>query len=112
MSPDEFRRIGYELVDRIAQFLGDISAMPVTKGEPPSVVRHAVGDRHLPEIGQDPDVLVSRAADLVFEHSLLNGHPKFWGYITSSAAPIGALGDLLAASVNANAGAWSKNLAT
>jgi glutamate/tyrosine decarboxylase-like PLP-dependent enzyme len=28
------------------------------------------------------------------------------GYITSSAAPIGALGDLLAASVNANVGGW------
>ena len=38
-------------------------------------------------------------------HSLLNGHPKFLGYITSSAAPIGALADLLAAAVNPNVGA-------
>jgi glutamate/tyrosine decarboxylase-like PLP-dependent enzyme len=36
----------------------------------------------------------------------LNGHPRFWGYITSSAAPIGALGDMLAAAVNPNVGAW------
>jgi glutamate/tyrosine decarboxylase-like PLP-dependent enzyme len=34
----------------------------------------------------------------------LNGHPKFFGFITSSAAPIGALADLLAASVNPNVG--------
>jgi glutamate/tyrosine decarboxylase-like PLP-dependent enzyme len=43
----------------------------------------------------------------MFENSLLNGHPRFWGYITSSAAPIGALGDLLASAVNPNLGGWS-----
>src|SRR6185369_6729573 len=35
-----------------------------------------------------------------------NGHPSFWGYITSSATPIGALADLLAATVNPNVGAY------
>src|SRR5262249_61195197 len=34
------------------------------------------------------------------------GHPRFFGYITSSPAPVGALGDLLASAVNANVGAW------
>lgn len=52
-------------------------------------------------------MLLERATGLVLEHSLLNGHPRFWGYITSSAAPIGALADLLAASVNSNTGVWS-----
>ena len=33
--------------------------------------------------------------------------PRFFGYITASAAPIGILGDLLAAAVNPNVGAWS-----
>ena len=42
---------------------------------------------------------------MLFNHSLLNGHPKFFGYITSSPAPIGALADLLAAAVNPNVGA-------
>jgi glutamate/tyrosine decarboxylase-like PLP-dependent enzyme len=46
------------------------------------------------------------AIDLLFEHSLFNSHPRFYGYITSSAAPIGMLADLLAAAVNANVGAW------
>ena len=50
--------------------------------------------------------LLDEAADLLFGHSLFNGHPRFFGYITSSPAPIGALGDLLAAAVNPNVGAW------
>ncbi|HEY7516288.1 MAG TPA: aminotransferase class V-fold PLP-dependent enzyme, partial [Vicinamibacteria bacterium] len=36
-----------------------------------------------------------------------NGHPRFFGYITSSAAPLGMLGDLLSSAVNANVGAWT-----
>ncbi|MFV1979847.1 MAG: aspartate aminotransferase family protein [Rhodothermia bacterium] len=107
MTPEEFRKVGHRLVDRIAHFLGDIRSLPVTKGEPPSVVRQAIGDRPLPSTGEPADVLVEHAAELIIEHSLFNGHPRFWGYITSSAAPIGALADLLAASVNSNAGAWS-----
>jgi glutamate/tyrosine decarboxylase-like PLP-dependent enzyme len=46
-----------------------------------------------------------RSCCLLFDHSLLNGHPKFSGYITSSPAPIGTLADLLAAAVNPNVGA-------
>src|SRR5262249_25650562 len=53
------------------------------------------------------DFLLEDTADLVISHSLFNGHPRFLGYITSSAAPIGALGDLLAAAINPNVGAWA-----
>jgi glutamate/tyrosine decarboxylase-like PLP-dependent enzyme len=48
--------------------------------------------------------LLDEAVDLLFDHSVFNGHPRFMGFITSSAAPIGALGDLLAAAVNPNVG--------
>ena len=53
-----------------------------------------------------PRALLERATELLFEHSLFNGHPRFFGYITSSPAPIGVLGDLLAAAINQNVGAW------
>ncbi|MDH5382638.1 MAG: pyridoxal-dependent decarboxylase, partial [Cyclobacteriaceae bacterium] len=64
-----------------------------------------MGTSLLPEKGLDADVLLSKTTDLFLNHSLQNGHPKFMGYITSSAAPIGILADLLAASVNPNVGA-------
>ena len=44
---------------------------------------------------------------MLFDHSTFNGHPRFFGYITSSPAPIGMFGDLLAAAVNANIGGWA-----
>jgi hypothetical protein len=45
-----------------------------------------------------------KAAELLFDHSVFNGHSRFMGYITFSAASIGALGDVLAAAINPNVG--------
>jgi glutamate/tyrosine decarboxylase-like PLP-dependent enzyme len=107
ISSEEFRIAGHRLVDRIAAFFDTLHRRPVTPGETPHVVREALGaELGLPLHGADPAQLLDRATDLMFEHSLFNAHPRFWGYVTSSAAPIGALGDLLAAATNPNAGAW------
>jgi aromatic-L-amino-acid/L-tryptophan decarboxylase len=103
----EFRKLGYQLVDRVADFLDSLPTRPVTPGESPSEVRQNLGaERPLPRDGTEAASLLNRAADLLFDHSLFNGHPRFWGYVTSSAAPVGALGELLAAAVNPNVGAW------
>jgi glutamate/tyrosine decarboxylase-like PLP-dependent enzyme len=107
MSSEEFRELATQLIDRIAGFLDSLPKRPVTRAESPAVVRQALeAQRTLPRQGADPAQLLHHAADLLFDHSLFNGHPRFWGYITSSAAPIGALGELLAAVVNPNVGAW------
>jgi aromatic-L-amino-acid/L-tryptophan decarboxylase len=108
MDSAQFRVAGHQLVDRIADLLGSLADRSVNPAESPKVVREILdGDRPLPRQGEDANVLLKRAADLLFDHSLFNGHPRFWGYITSSAAPIGALGDLLASAVNPNVGAWA-----
>jgi aromatic-L-amino-acid decarboxylase len=106
MEPEEFRQLGHEVIDRIADLLGSIRDRPLTPGETPAEVRAVLGRGSLPARGAEPAALLAQTASLLFEHSLWSGHPRFMGYITSSAAPIGALGDLLAASINANVGGW------
>src|SRR5690242_3437288 len=107
MSAGEFRAVGHRLVDRVAEFLESLPERPVVPDESPEDVRRALGaDRPLPQQGTDAAKLMDHAADLLFQHSLFNGHPRFWAYITSSAAPIGALADLLASAVNPNLGGW------
>ncbi len=105
MTGEQFRRNGYALVDNLATFLDNITQKSVTTGESPETIQQLLGSAGLPEKGEDPSILVSRATELLVNHSLLNGHPKFLGYITGAGAPIGALGDLLAATVNPNVGA-------
>ncbi len=106
MDAEKFRELGHGLVDRIADFYAGLDRRKVTPGEPVEQVRQVLGRRELPARGALPEEILARAADLVIEHSLHNGHPRFFGYITSSAAPLGALGDLLAAAVNPNVGGW------
>ena len=107
LSADRFRASGHKLVDRIAAHLETLAQEPVTRGETPGQVRAALGRAPLPAQGADPDRLLEETAELLFAHSLYNGHPRFFGYITSSAAPIGMLGDLLGAAVNPNCGGFS-----
>ena len=102
---NEFRKIGHQLIDTIAEFIDTIDQRPVAPAKTKSQWSNWAGSSTLPDAGQSPEEIISNAARLLFNHSLLNGHPKFLGYITSSAAPIGALADLLAASVNPNVGA-------
>ncbi len=107
MEPEEFRRLGYKVIDKIADFFASLPQRPVTPNESPAQVRDILGDRSLPDYGTPSDHLLEEISELLFDHSLLNGHPRFMGYVTSSPAPIGALGDLLAAAVNPNVGAWN-----
>ena len=100
-----FKKLGRRLIDSIATFFDTIGDRPVTTGETSVQLQNLLGNEPLPEHGIAAEKLISKSSELLFNHSLLNGHPKFMGYITSSPAPMGALADLLAASVNPNIGA-------
>ena len=105
ISNQNFKEIGYQLIDEIADFINTIEEKPVTTGESPKQIQDLLGNVSLPENGTSASELLSKTSDLLLNHSLLNGHPKFMGYITSSPAPMGMLADLLAAAVNSNVGA-------
>lgn len=107
MQSDEYRAVGHQLIDRIADYLANADNMPVSHNRSQVEIMASLGDRGLPEQGQDVASLLNRSSDLLFEHSVHLGHPRFWGYISGAPAPIGSLGDLLAAAVNPNVGGWS-----
>src|SRR3982750_1692139 len=108
MDAETFRTLGPRLVDQLAAALEAVPRGPVTRDESPATVREALGlSGPLPEAGTDPAVLLEQTTRLLFEHSLFNAHPRFFGYITASPAPIGMLGDFLAAALNPTVAAWT-----
>src|SRR5262245_52104148 len=108
MTAATFRTLGHRLVDQVAELLESVPLRPVTRDESPSAVREALGlTDPLPEQGTDAGVLLEQTAARLFDHSLFNAHPRFFGYITAPPAPIGVLGELLAAALNPNVGAWN-----
>jgi aromatic-L-amino-acid decarboxylase len=109
LDPDRFRALGHRLVDELAELLTEIrspASRPVVPRQSPADVQAAVGDAPLPEEGAEPDAVLRDATALLLDRSLLVGHPRFWGYVCGSPAPLGILGDLLAAAINPNVGGW------
>jgi aromatic-L-amino-acid/L-tryptophan decarboxylase len=107
MSAAEFRTLGHALVDQLAGFLESLPDRPVRPSGTPDDLRALLPAGELPEHGGDAAALLGSTARLLFDHSTFNGHPRFFGYITSSPAHIGVLADMLAAGVNANCGSWT-----
>jgi glutamate/tyrosine decarboxylase-like PLP-dependent enzyme len=106
ISAEEFRAAGYKLIDQLADFLHRMPSGKVTQGLTPSAIKKLIGDSSIPDKGRNAHLVLQHAVDLLAENSLFNGHPKFLGYITSSPAPAGALGDLIASIMNPNCGAF------
>src|SRR4029450_1960964 len=76
LAPEEFRRLGHALVDRLASHM---ARMPDGPGKPDEAGGGGGGGltagRRLPETGADAGALLDTAASLLFEHSVFNGHP-------------------------------------
>ena len=106
MPAEEFRVLGHRLVERIADFLAELPSRPAGAANTPEAVRALLGGAGLPEDGTDTAALLERATDMMFEKWRLNAHPRSWGYVIGTPAPIGMLGDFLAAAINHNAAAW------
>jgi aromatic-L-amino-acid/L-tryptophan decarboxylase len=107
LEPDQFRALGHALVDQLAEFLASLPERPVRPPVTPAELKALLPQGALPSAGEDPGALLGATARLLFDHSTFNGHPRFFGYITSSPAHIGMLGDLLAAAINPNCGSWT-----
>jgi aromatic-L-amino-acid/L-tryptophan decarboxylase len=105
IDSEEFRELGCDVVNKIAEFLRSLPARSVAPDETATSLRKLISP-DLPQHGEPPCPLLEHALDLLIEHSTFNSHPRFWGYITGSPAPIGALADLIASALNPNLGKW------
>ena len=107
MTPDEFRNLGYEIVDRIASHLDELRDIPVAPKATPQAIRDLLGQGAMPETSSDPREALKALTDITLANTCLNAHPRMWGYITGSPSPVGALADLVAASANPNVAGWN-----
>ena len=48
---EEFKKIGYQLIDTISYFIDTIDEKPVTRGETPSEIQDILGNASLPDVG-------------------------------------------------------------
>ena len=75
LPPEEFRRLGHDLVDRIAEFLGGLRDRPLTTGETPAEIRQLLGRAPLPATGDGAAASCCREADTAAVRSLALQRP-------------------------------------
>jgi aromatic-L-amino-acid decarboxylase len=90
------RQLGYRAVDLA---VAHMEAQPGYRPTPPDVRRLLLG-QPLPEAGRPAADILEDAAVHVLPYAMGNSHPRFFGWVNSPAAPIGAFADMLAAAMN------------
>lgn len=96
LTPDEFRRLGHQIIDLLADHLAGIREAPVRRLLPDDV-RDRLLKTPLNDAPVSSDALLKQVQDDVLPYPLGNSSPRFFGWVNSTPAPLGILGDLLAA---------------
>src|SRR5262245_29804393 len=98
-SADDIRRVGYKVVDIIAEHVTTLPSRPVFQPVPQSVVQELAAER-APARGQTPEEIVEAFLRVVEPYPFGNGHPRFFGWVNSPPVMMGIFADALAAAMN------------
>jgi aromatic-L-amino-acid decarboxylase len=105
MSPEEFRRFGYEAIDWIADYLSHPGRYPVLPRVAPGQLLDAL-PKSGPEQGEPMERLLDDFRRLIVPAVTHWNHPGFMAYFANTSPGPGILAELLTASLNANAMLW------
>ena len=95
LSPEEFRRLGYAMIDAIATQLAAINDAPVRRPVPADL-RETLMHSPIPQTGNDPAAILQYIAETVFAYPMGNASPRFFAWVNSPPAPLAILADLMA----------------
>jgi aromatic-L-amino-acid decarboxylase len=106
LPPDEMRRLGYRVVDRIVDHLGALRELPPIRVGDADALRAAVGGPP-PELPGEPDAALDALFEQVLPFVQHPDHPRFFARIGSPSNFMSVLGDLLTSGFNVFTGSWT-----
>jgi len=96
---EEIRRVGYRVVDQIAEHLASLPGRPVCQPFPAELAAR-LRTSAPPEEGADAGAVLDAFARDIEPYPFGNGHPRFFGWVNSPPAVMGIFGAALAAAMN------------
>jgi len=108
MTPEEFRRIGHELIDWIADYHERLAAQPVMARTNPGDVRARLSATPPEQPESWPDV-VRDLDDVIVPGLTLWQHPSFFGYFPANAELSSVLGDYLSTGLGVLGLSWQSS---
>jgi aromatic-L-amino-acid/L-tryptophan decarboxylase len=106
LPPDEMRRLGYRLVDRIVEHFETVGELPPLRVGDADELLAALGGPP-PEQPGDPDAALDALLDQVLPFAQHGDHPRFFARIGSPSNFVSVLGDAAASGFNVFAGSWT-----
>ena len=106
LSPEEMRRLGYLVIDRIVDHLGELDELPPIRVGDAEELRASLGGPP-PEAAGDADAALSALFEQVLPFVQLPDHPRFFARIGSPSNYVSVLADLAAAGYNVFTGSWT-----
>ncbi len=105
MSPSEFKKLGYQTIDWIANYLDNIEKFPVLP-----YIKYGDVKKNLqsnpPNKGENPEKFLGEIDNLLMKGITHWNHPDFMAYFNSTSSGPGILAELLSAGFNINGMAW------
>jgi aromatic-L-amino-acid decarboxylase len=105
MPTDEFREVGREMVDWIANYLERIEEFPVLSQVEPGWLKANL-PTGAPDAGEDFDAVIKDLDRLILPAVTHWSHPNFHGLFSTSASSVGIFGEMLAAAFDMKAMLW------
>ena len=99
---EEFRQLGYDLIDLVAQHLYQVRLRPPHRPVSEEA-RRALELLPLPESGVTAEEIVTFFEERIQPYPTFGiGHPRGFGLVAGGSDPMAVLGSLLSAALNAN----------
>jgi aromatic-L-amino-acid decarboxylase len=105
MDHNEFRRLGYQLVDWIADYRENLERLPVMSQVKPGDIRAAFPDHPPLHGGRVAQAMAALERDVLPGITHWN-HPSFFAYFPSNTSYSSILGDLAASGLGAQGMSW------
>ena len=106
LEPDEMRRLGYWVVDRVVEHMEHGPDGPALRVGTPEDLQTALGGP-APEDPGDPLQAMKTLTDVALSHMQHGDHPRYFARVPSPASFAGVLGDWLGTGYNAIAASWA-----
>jgi aromatic-L-amino-acid decarboxylase len=106
LPPDEMRRLGYRVVDRIVDRLTGLGELPPIRVGDAEELRAALGGPP-PEAAGDPDAALDALFEQVLPFVQAADHPRFFARIGSPSNYMSVLADAVASGYNVFTGSWT-----
>lgn len=105
LQAEEFKKLGYNVIDMIADYYASINNLPVFPGHTSAEVEK-VFEEDLPVNSQDPEGIINEWKEKILPYTTNLGSPRYFGFVNGSGTMISTLAEALAAAVNMNSGGW------